>query len=74
MKAYVIQRKNGIMMNVGVSVKNLMIRVLVKSVIFAIFCINYKCYIMIQLTCLKELVLIKQMHQKSAIFITNGIF
>ena len=30
---YVIQRKNGIIMNVGVIVKNCMIRVLVKMII-----------------------------------------
>ena len=33
-----------------------------------------KWYIMIKLTFLKELILIKQMHQKNAIFVTFGIF
>ena len=32
-----------------------------------------KCYIRIELTFLKELMLIKQAHQKSVIFITIGI-
>ena len=34
----------------------------------------YKCYIMIELAFLKELMLIKQVHQKSVIFVLNGIF
>ena len=34
----------------------------------------YKCYILIELTFLKELTLIKQANQKSAIFVTVGIF
>ena len=38
------------------------------------FCIKYKCYIMIELTLLKELMLIQQRHQKSAIFVTISIF
>ena len=33
----------------------------------------YKCYIMIELTFLKELMLIKQVHQKSVMFVTTGI-
>ena len=33
----------------------------------------YKCYISIELTFLKELMLIKQVHQKSVIFVTIGI-
>ena len=37
-----------------------------------IFCIRYRCYIMIELTFLKELMLIRQATQKSAIFITIG--
>ena len=37
-----------------------------------IFCIKYRCYIMIELTFLKELMLIRQATQKSAIFITTG--
>ena len=40
--------------------------------------INYekmqKCYIMIELTFLKELVLIRQANHKSEIFVTIGIF
>ena len=32
-----------------------------------------KCYIKIELTFLKELMLIKQVHQKSVIFVTVGI-
>ena len=31
-----------------------------------------KCYILIELTFLKELILIKQVHQKSVIFVTIG--
>ena len=39
-------------------------------------CLQYKkeSYIMIQLTFLKELMLIKEVNQKSAIFVTIGIF
>ena len=37
-------------------------------------CVNYKSHIMIELIFIKELMLIKQMHQKSVIFITIGIF
>ena len=37
-------------------------------------CINYKCYTMIELTFLNELMLIKQTNQKSVIFVTIGIF
>ena len=33
----------------------------------------YKCYIMIELTSLKELMLIKQVHQKGVIFATIAI-
>ena len=36
--------------------------------------INYKNAIVIELTSLKELILIKQVHQKSMIFVTIGIF
>ena len=36
--------------------------------------INYKCYIMIEFNVLKNFLLTKQMHQKSAIFLTIGIF
>ena len=32
-----------------------------------------KCYIMIELTLLKELILIKQVHQNSAMLVTIGI-
>ena len=35
---------------------------------------NYKYYITIELAYLKELILAKQMHQKSAIFVTIWIF
>ena len=35
---------------------------------------KYKRYIMIDLMFLEELILIKQLHQKSVIFLTNGIF
>ena len=34
----------------------------------------YKCYISIELSFLKELMLVKQVHQKSAMFVTIGIF
>ena len=33
----------------------------------------HKCYILIELTFLKEQILIKQVHQKSVIFVTIGI-
>ena len=33
-----------------------------------------KCYIIIESTFLKELMLIKQAHQKSVMFVTTGIF
>ena len=32
-----------------------------------------KCYVMIELTFLKEVMLIKHMHQKSVVFVTIGI-
>ena len=35
--------------------------------------IYYKCYVSIELTFPKELILIKQVHQKSMIFVTIGI-
>ena len=35
--------------------------------------VYYKCYISIELTFLKELMLTKQKHQKSVIFVTIGI-
>ena len=38
------------------------------------FCVKYKCYIMIELTLLKGLLLIRQVNQKSLIFVTIGIF
>ena len=36
--------------------------------------VYYKCYILIRLTFLKELMLIKQVHQKSVISVTIAIF
>ena len=38
------------------------------------FCKKYKCYILIELTFLKELILIKQVQQKSVLFVTIAIF
>ena len=38
------------------------------------FCMKHKCYIMIELIFLKELVLTKQVYEKSMIFVTIGIF
>ena len=35
--------------------------------------VYYNCYIMIELTFLNELMSIKQLHQKSVIFVTIGI-
>ena len=35
---------------------------------------SYKCYILIEMRFLKELILIKQTNKKSAIFVTIGIF
>ena len=35
--------------------------------------VYYKCYISVELGFLKELMLIKQVHQKSVIFVTIGI-
>ena len=37
-------------------------------------CIKYKCYIMREMMFLKELILMKQVHQKSVIFVIIGIF
>ena len=42
--------------------------------IFKWMFVYYKCYISIELTCLKELMLIKQVHLKCVIFVTTGIF
>ena len=39
-----------------------------------ILCIKYNCYIMTELTFLKELMLIRQANQKSAFFVTIGLF
>ena len=36
--------------------------------------LNYRCYVRIELTFLKELMLTRQVNQKSAIFATIGIF
>ena len=36
--------------------------------------VYYKCYIMIELSFLKESILIKQVHQKSVMFVTIGVF
>ena len=36
--------------------------------------VSYKCYISIELTFLKELMLIKQANQKGAMFVTAAIF
>ena len=36
--------------------------------------VYYKCYIIIELTFLKELMIIRQASQKSAIYVTIGIF
>ena len=36
--------------------------------------VYYKCYTLIELTFLKELILIKQVNQKSVVFVTIGIF
>ena len=44
------------------------------SSIFKQMFLYYKCYIRIKLTFLKELMLIKQVHQKSVMFVTIGIF
>ena len=38
------------------------------------FAYYYKCYISIELTFLKELMLIKQVHQKSVVFVTILVF
>ena len=42
--------------------------------IFKRMFVYYKCYISIELTFLKELMLIKQVHQESVIFVTIGVF
>ena len=41
--------------------------------IFKWMFVYYKCYVSIELTFPKELILIKQVHQKSVIFVTIGI-
>ena len=38
------------------------------------FAIKHKCYIIIELTFLKELILIKHVHRKNVIFVTMRIF
>ena len=38
------------------------------------YMINYKCYIMVELMVLWEIILIRQMNQKSAIFVTIWYF
>ena len=38
------------------------------------FCLKCKWYVMIELMFLKEIILTKQVHEKSAIFFTIGIF
>ena len=43
---------------------------LYKDKLMFVYC---KCYIMIELTFLKELMLTKQVHQKCVIFVTFGI-
>ena len=40
---------------------------------YKLLCINYKSYITIELTFLKKLMLIRQVNQKSVIFVTIGI-
>ena len=42
--------------------------------IFKWMFVYFKCYISIELTFLKELMLIKQVHLKCVIFVTTGIF
>ena len=54
--------------------KDVLINYLKIMIIIKFFFINYKFSIMIELTFLKELMLIRQFHQKSTIFITIGIF
>ena len=54
--------------------KDVLINYLKIMIIIKFFFINYKCSIMIELTFLKELMLIRQFHQKSKIFVTIGIF
>ena len=44
------------------------------NVKYIIVIINYECYIMIELTFLKVFMLIKQVNQKSVMFVTIGIF
>ena len=44
------------------------------SINYKLWIILIKCYIMIELTFLKKLMLIKQVHKWSAIFVTTGIF
>ena len=55
------------------SQKNVLINYL-KLMIKNKFCINDKCYIMIESTFLKKLILIKQANQKNMIFVAIGIF
>ena len=42
--------------------------------IFKLIFVYYKCYILIELTFLKELILLRQANQKSAILSTTGSF
>ena len=54
--------------------KDVLINYLKIMIIIKFFFINYKCSIMIELTFLKELMLIRQFHQKTTMFATIGIF
>ena len=58
--------------------------ILIKSVFYIIkiysnclkiisFCVNYRCYIMIESMLLKELILTEQLHQKRLIFVFIGV-
>ena len=42
--------------------------------IYKLMFVHYKCHILIEFTFLTELMLIKQVHQKSVIFVTIDIF
>ena len=42
--------------------------------IFRLMFVHYKCYVMVELTFLKEMILIKQVNQDCKIFVTIGIF
>ena len=55
-------------------IRETMVRNTIHKYFYFNVCINYESYISVKLTFLKELILIRQAHQKNVIFITIGNF